>query len=46
MIMAGAKIKEVPIKFLERQGSNSKSSFDDILESLKVVLILFYRKII
>ena len=45
MTRAGAKIKEIPIKFLERQGGNSKSSFEDILESLKVVLILFYRKL-
>lgn len=46
MIKAGAKIKEVPIKFLERQSGDSKSSFKDIQESLKIVLILFYRKII
>lgn len=45
MLKAGAKAKEVPIRFLERQGGNSKSSIRDILESLRVVIILLYRKI-
>lgn len=40
MIKAGAKVKEVPIRFLERQGGNSKSSLKDILDSLKVVAAL------
>ncbi len=40
MIRSGAKVKEIPIKFLERQGGSSKSSIEDILESLKVALFL------
>lgn len=39
----GAKIKEVPIAFLERQGGNSKSSAEDIFESLRVVLRLYFK---
>lgn len=42
----GAKIKEVPIRFLERDGGESKSSIEDIFESLRVVLALLYRKIL
>ena len=41
----GAKTKEVPIKFSERTGGSSKSTFMDILESLKVVLILKMREL-
>lgn len=39
----GAKITEVPIKFLERRGGDSKSSAEDIFESLRVVLRLYFR---
>lgn len=39
----GAKIKEVPIKFLERKGGDSKSSAEDIFESLRVVLRLYFK---
>lgn len=46
MIKLGAKIKEVPIKFLERRdGESSKSTLLDIFESLKVVFILKARSI-
>lgn len=45
MVKMGAKIKEIPIKFLERGGGNSKSSLEDILESLRVVFILFFKEI-
>lgn len=43
MFRLGAKIKEVPIKFLERQGGDSKSSSEDIFESLRVVFRLYFR---
>lgn len=36
-IRLGAKVKEVPIKFLERKSGSSKSTARDISESLKVV---------
>ncbi len=39
----GAKMKEVPISFLEREHGNSKSDFGDIFESLRVVLRLRFR---
>lgn len=39
-IKLGAKVKEVPIKFLERKDGSSKSTMMDILESLKVVFKL------
>jgi dolichol-phosphate mannosyltransferase len=45
MIKLGAKTIEVPIKFLERQQGSSKNTFRDILESLKVVLILKFRSL-
>ena len=45
MIKMGAKTSEIPIKFLERSGGNSKSSIGDIMESLKVVFILFFKGI-
>lgn len=45
MIKMGAKVKEIPIKFLERGGGSSKSSMKDIFESLRVVSILFLNKI-
>lgn len=41
----GAKTKEIPIIFLEREGGVSKSSLEDIRESLSVVIILFFRKL-
>lgn len=43
MYRLGAKIKEVPIRFLERNGGDSKSSPEDILESLRVVFKLYSR---
>ncbi len=43
MIAAGARAKEVPIAFLEREGGVSKSSLEDVTDSLKVVLTLAYR---
>ena len=43
MIKLGARTKEVPIKFLERAGGSSKSSLEDIVESLKVALVLYFR---
>ena len=43
MFRLGAKIKEVPIKFLERQGGDSKSSSEDVFESLRVVFKLYFR---
>lgn len=44
MIRLGAKVKEIPIVFLERESGSSKSSIEDILESLKVAFFLFSRK--
>lgn len=44
MIHLGAKVKEIPIKFLERGGGDSKSSLEDIWESLRVVWALFWRR--
>gem|GEM_PF-162414 len=43
MYKLGAKIKEVPIKFLEREHGSSKSDLGDVFESLKVVLRLRLR---
>ncbi|OGF69620.1 hypothetical protein A3H65_03990 [Candidatus Giovannonibacteria bacterium RIFCSPLOWO2_02_FULL_45_14] len=43
MLKLGAKTKEIPIKFLERRGGDSKSTVRDIFESLKVVSILKVR---
>jgi len=43
MIRLGAKAKEVPIAFLERESGSSKSSFEDIVESLKVVFFLRFK---
>lgn len=45
MLSHGAKTKEIPIVFLEREGGVSKSSMEDVKESLRVVLILFFRKV-
>jgi dolichol-phosphate mannosyltransferase len=44
MIKLGARVKEVPIHFAERIGGSSKSSLEDIIESLRVVLGLYFRK--
>ena len=44
MIRLGAKVKEIPIVFLERESGNSKSSIEDILESLKVAFFLYFQK--
>ncbi|OGY67594.1 MAG: hypothetical protein A3I89_01230 [Candidatus Harrisonbacteria bacterium RIFCSPLOWO2_02_FULL_41_11] len=43
MLALGAKTKEIPIKFLERGGGASKSSLEDIIESLRVALVLYFR---
>ncbi len=43
MLTLGAKTKEIPIHFLERGGGASKSSLEDIIESLKVALVLYFR---
>lgn len=45
MVKMGAKTKEIPIKFLEREGGSSKSSIEDIIESFKVVTMLFFRNL-
>ncbi len=45
MIKRGAKVKEVPIVFSERQRGSSKSAAEDIFESLKVVFILWIRSL-
>ncbi len=42
MVHLGARVKEIPIKFLERAEGNSKSSLEDIFESLRVVWALFW----
>lgn len=44
MIRAGAKVKEVPIAFLERAGGSSKSTAEDIMETLKVLFALRFRR--
>lgn len=44
MVRAGAKVKEVPIAFLERSGGNSKSTAEDIVETLKVLFALRFRR--
>ncbi|MDP3999636.1 MAG: polyprenol monophosphomannose synthase [bacterium] len=44
MIRLGARVKEIPIKFLERTGGASKSSWEDIQESLGVVWSLRWKK--
>ena len=37
MVKLGARVKEIPIAFLPRKSGNSKSTFEDIIESLRVV---------
>ncbi len=44
MFTAGAKTTEVPIQFLNRNKGVSKSTIEDIFESLKVVFLLNFRK--
>ena len=44
MVLAGARVKEIPIIFLNRESGDSKSSLEDIIESLKVVALLWFRK--
>lgn len=44
MITAGAKTIEVPIQFLNRHKGVSKSTIEDIFESLKVVFLLNFKK--
>lgn len=39
----GAKVKEIPIKFHFREKGSSKIEHEDIFESLKVVILLFFR---
>lgn len=43
MVKMGAKIKEVPIKFLTRKNEKSKSTLMDIFNFLRVVIILKLR---
>lgn len=45
LIALGAKTTEVPINFLDRNKGISKSTLEDISESLKIIFILRYRKI-
>ncbi|MDD5430713.1 MAG: polyprenol monophosphomannose synthase [Candidatus Pacebacteria bacterium] len=45
MAALGAKIKEIPIVFLEREGGVSKSSVKDVIDTLRVACVLFLRKI-
>lgn len=44
MIKGGAKTIEVPIEFLNRDKGFSKSTWEDIKESLRVVAVLRFRK--
>lgn len=44
MFVAGAKTIEVPIQFLNRNKGVSKSTIEDIFESLKVIFLLNFRK--
>lgn len=37
MVKLGARVKEIPIAFLPRKSGDSKSTFEDIIESLRVV---------
>lgn len=39
----GAKVKEVPIKFHYREKGSSKIEHEDFFESLKVVILLFFK---
>lgn len=45
MVRLGAKVKEIPIQFLERARGSSKSTLQDIVESLKVVGVLYIRRL-
>jgi len=44
LIYLDAKTIEVPINFLDRDNGLSKSTFSDVVESLKVVIILRWKK--
>lgn len=39
----GARVKEVPIKFHYREKGSSKIEHEDVFESLKVVILLFFK---
>lgn len=39
----GAKVKEIPIRFHFREKGSSKIEHEDVLESLKVVILLFFK---
>ena len=45
MFKMGAKIKEIPIIFHEREKGNSKSTVEDTFETLKVIFILRLREL-
>lgn len=42
MISQGARVKEIPIKFLSREKGDSKSTYEDVIESLKVVFKIYF----
>ena len=44
MVRSGARVVEVPITFRSREHDASKSTWRDIIESLKVTSILWWRK--
>ncbi|OGJ60141.1 hypothetical protein A3D11_01615 [Candidatus Peribacteria bacterium RIFCSPHIGHO2_02_FULL_49_16] len=44
MVRSGARVMEVPITFRSREHDASKSTWRDIVESLKVTTILWWRK--
>ena len=46
MVKLSAKVKEIPIKFLERGGGVSKAAFGDIWDSLRVVLKLRFGRVL
>jgi dolichol-phosphate mannosyltransferase len=43
MIKMGAKTKEIPIAFLQREKGDSKSAAEDIFESLKVIFLIWIK---
>lgn len=46
LLQLGAKIQEIPITFIDREHGLSKFPKNNILDSLKVVIILWWRKFI
>ncbi len=46
MIKGGAKTTEVPIVFLNRSNGISKSTFEDVIESLRVIYVLNIRNLL